>query len=60
MDYKILNQLIPEKVKPQLISIETHSVDGSKAKDADKIMRLLKKNDFKVLKRVGPTTIFNT
>ena len=60
MDYKILNQLIPKKLKPQLISIETHSVDGSKAKDSDKIMRLLNENDFKVLKRVGPTTIFKT
>ena len=59
MDFKILHQLIPNKMKPELISIETHKVDGSKSQDCDKINDHLKDNNFKTFKRVGPTTLFS-
>ena len=59
MDFKILYQLIPNKMKPELISIETHKVDGSKSQDCDKINDHLKDNNFKTFKRVGPTTLFS-
>ncbi len=58
MDFEILHQLIPNKMKPELISIETHKVDGSKSQDCDKINEYLKDCKFKTLKRVGPTTLF--
>ena len=59
MDFKILHQLIPNKMKPELNSIETHKVDGSKSQDCDKINDHLKDNNFKTFKRVGPTTLFS-
>ena len=58
MDFQILSQIIPNKIKPDLISIETHNVDGSKSQDCDKINDLLSSHDFTTLKRVGPTTLF--
>ncbi len=58
MDFKILSQLIPNKLQPQLISIETHNVDGTKSKECDKIHYLLKSNNYKTYKRVGPSTLY--
>lgn len=59
-DFQILKQLIPKKINPELISIETHNVDGSKLLDCDKINELLIQNNFITLKRVGPTTLFQS
>ena len=58
MDLKILQQLIPSKFKPELISIETHNVDGSKTNDCDKIYEFLKNHKFEIYKKVGPSTLF--
>ena len=41
-DLSILTQLVPYKLKPTLISIETHNVDGTKTRDCDKINDYLK------------------
>ena len=58
-DLKMLRQLIPNKViKPELISIETHHADGSKSPDADQIEVFLESFNYKIFKRVGPTTLF--
>ena len=59
MDLKILKQLMPNKIKPKLISIETHNIDGSKSKDCDKINEFLINCNFQVYKRIGPSTLFN-
>ena len=58
MDFKMLTQLVPNKIKPKLISIETHNVDGSKSKDCDKINDYLNNCSFRILKRAGPSTLF--
>ena len=59
MDLNILVQLVPNKFNPELISIETHDVDGSKSNDCDKIIEYLNKSGFKQYKRVGPSTLFS-
>ena len=58
MDLKILSQIIPNKLHPQLISVETHNVDGSKSNECDKIHELLKNSNYKLYKRIGPTTLY--
>ena len=58
MDYEILKKIDLNQLKPKLISIETHNVDGSSSKDFDSINKLLKENNFSIYKRVGPTTLF--
>ena len=58
-DLSILTQLVPDKMKPSLISIETHNVDSSKSKDCDKINDYLKNCKFYAYKRVGPSTLFS-
>ena len=42
----------------QLLSIETHNVDGSKTEYFDSIKKFLEENNYSVFKRVGPTTLF--
>ena len=59
MDFKILKDIDLNQLKPRLISIETHNVDGSPSKDFDSITQLLKENNFSIHQRVGPTTLFN-
>lgn len=59
MDYKILKNLDLKQLKPKLISIETHDVDGSKSKDFESIVKLMKESSFSIHKRVGPTTLFS-
>ena len=58
-DYQILIQVNIQKLKPKLISIETHNVDGSESKNYVNIRDYLIKNNFNILKRVGPTTLFD-
>ena len=59
MDFKILIQLIPLKLKPSLISVETHSPDGKKLRECNEINQYLLGNNYAVFKRVGPTTLFS-
>jgi len=59
MDFKILKQLIPNKITPKLVSIETHNPDNIKLRDCDLINDFLKSKNYSVFKRVGPTTLFN-
>ena len=58
-DYKTLTQININKLKPKLISIETHNVDGSESDYFRKINEYLIKNEYNILKRVGPTTLYN-
>ena len=59
MDYKILKNINLKQLKPKLVSIETHNVDGLKSKDCESIVKLMKESSFSIYKRVGPTTLFN-
>ena len=58
-DYKILTLLKIDKLKPKLISIETHNVDGSESENHQYIRDFLSKNGFNIFQRVGPTTLFD-
>ncbi len=58
-DYKVLTQIKINKLKPKLISIETHNVDGSESENYPYILDYLSKNNFVIYKRLGPTTLFN-
>ena len=58
-DFKILTQINIQKLKPTLISIETHNVDGSESENHQNIFDYLNKNNFAIFKRVGPTTLFD-
>ena len=58
MDYEILKNIDLDRIKPKLISAETHNVEGSKSKDFESIVKLLDKNSFSIHRRVGPTTLF--
>lgn len=58
-DYKILKNIDLNQLKPKLISVETHNVDGSKSKDFESIIKLMNECSFSIYKRVGPTTLFN-
>mgnify|MGYP006103656491 CR=1 FL=1 len=58
MDYKILKQLNLKKLKVRLVAIETHHVNGQVSKDFSKILNFLKKKNFSLLKRYGPTSLF--
>ena len=57
-DYQVLKQIKIDKLKPKLISIETHNVGGSESENSRYITNFLKENNFDILKRVGPTTLF--
>ena len=58
-DYKILTQININKLKPKLISIETHNTEGSESENFQQIHEYLSENKFTIYKRVGPTTLFN-
>ena len=58
MDFNILTKIKIEEFKPNLISIETHKVDGPESEDYHQIKNFLEKNNFIIFKRVGPTTLF--
>ena len=42
----------------ELLSIETHNVDGSKTQYFDSIKKFLEEKSYSIFKRVGPTTLF--
>jgi len=58
MDYKVLKQIDLRKLKIDLVAIETHYFDGRKTKNYLKILYFFKKNNFSLLKRHGPTSLF--
>ena len=58
LDFEILKQINLNKYKVQLLSIETHNVDGSKTEYFDSIKKFLEKDNYSIFKRVGPTTLF--
>ena len=60
MDFEIIKQMVPNKIQPLLISIETHNVDGTKSLDCDKISTFLYECNYKIYKRIGPTTLFKS
>ena len=49
MDLKIIKQLIPKKITPQLVSIETHDPDENKLRDCDEINDFLILNNYSIL-----------
>ena len=59
MDYKILQNINLNQLKPKLISVETHNVNGTKSNNFESILTLMKKGRFSIHKRVGPTTLFS-
>ena len=59
LDYDILKQIDLKKLKVKLVSIETHNVEGSASKNFDLISQFLKKNNFSIYKRVGPSTLYS-
>ena len=59
MDYKILQKININQLKPKLITIETHNVDGSEAENFNLIVKYLLENNYTIHKRVGPSTIFS-
>lgn len=60
LDYDILKQIDLKKLKVKLISIETHNVDGSEAKNFSSISNYLSKYNFSMYKRIGPSTLYSS
>tara|TARA_X000001036_G_scaffold423339_1_gene447159 strand:+ start:185 stop:925 length:741 start_codon:yes stop_codon:yes gene_type:complete len=58
MDFTVLKQLVPKKINPKLISIETHSTENTKLRDCDQIYDFLKNSNYVVLDRAGQSTLF--
>jgi FkbM family methyltransferase len=58
MDYQILRQIKLDKMNVSLVAIETNHFSGEKTKDYLNIIHLLETNNFSLLKRCGPTTLF--
>ena len=58
MDFTVLKQLVPKKINPKLISIETHSTENTKLRDCDLIYDFLKNSNYVVLDRAGQSTLF--
>ena len=59
MDYKILKNIDLNKLKPKLISVETHNVNGTSSNNFESILKLMNESSFSIYKRVGPTTLFS-
>ena len=59
LDYEILKQLEITQYKVKLICIETHNVNGTETKNFDLVKEFLKKCNFSVYKRIGPSTLFS-
>ncbi len=57
-DFEILKQINLSKYKVKLLSIETHNVDGSKTEHFESIKKYLEKDNYSILQRVGPSTLF--
>jgi len=57
-DYSILNSINLEFYNPDLICIETHDVNDKEVLDSKNIFSLLEKNNYKVIERCGPSSIF--
>ena len=59
LDYEILKQIEIKRFNIRLISIETHNVDGTPTNNFNQITNFLKDLNFKIYKRVGPTTLYD-
>jgi hypothetical protein len=59
LDYDILKQIDLKKLKVKLISIETHNVEGHVSKNFELISNFLKKYNFSIYHRVGPSTLYS-
>ena len=57
-DYEILKNIKIDKLKPSLVSIETHNVDGTESENYNKIKSFLENNNFITYKRFGPSTLY--
>lgn len=57
-DYEILKNIKIDKLKPSLVSIETHNVDGTESTNYNKIKNFLENNKFITYKRIGPSTLY--
>ena len=57
-DYQILKNIKIDKLKPSLVSIETHNVDGTESANYNKIKNFLENNKFITYKRIGPSTLY--
>ena len=57
-DYQILKNIKIDKLKPSLVSIETHNVDGTESENYNKIKSFLENNNFITYKRIGPSTLY--
>ena len=57
-DYEILKQIDLLKLNVKLIAIETHPIDNIESDSVPQILNFLKKNNFTIFKRIGPTSLF--
>ena len=57
-DYSVLKSIDLELYNPELVCIETHHVDNKEANNSKNIFSLLEKNNYKIIKRCGPSSIF--
>ena len=48
-----------KKHKPELICIETHEDNGDRKTEYLDIINILDSSNYKIFKRVGPTTLFS-
>ena len=57
-DYSVLKSIDLELYNPDLVCIETHHVDNKETNNSKNIFSLLEKNNYKIIKRCGPSSIF--
>ena len=57
-DYSVLNGFNLHKFKPSLVCIETHDTNDVAALEYDNIIKLFEKNNYILLKKFGPSSIF--
>ena len=59
MDYDILSKIKINELKPDLISIETHNVDGTESKNYNEI-KIYYKKMISFYIRLGPSTLYKS
>ena len=58
-DYLVLKAINFENYTPELICIEVNDIDGNKTSIFDDINNLLKRNNYRFVKRCGPSSFYN-
>ena len=58
-DYLVLKAINLENYAPELICIEVNDVEGNKTSIFDDVNSLLKQNNYKFVKRCGPSSFYN-